>query len=160
MLCACAAHTDKFATAATANAAPVVASSFRMNKPRENHYPVSAPTLKADESENGLHPSARYSRIAAGFRGYDNEAMAVLEESVKEFAHSLGFSLCGIAPATAADGFDRLTDWLGRGFAGEMEYMRKQYAARRHPESILNDVRSVIMVAMEYCGTPRGAPPP
>src|SRR5439155_25058567 len=100
--------------------------------PRENQQAVSAPTLKADESENGLHPSARYSRIAAGFRGYDNEAMAVLEESVKEFAHSLGFSLCGIAPATAADGFDRLTDWLGRGFAGEMAYMHKQQEARRH----------------------------
>src|SRR5258708_5803674 len=33
-----------------------------------------------------------------------------------------------------------------------MAYMRKQHEARRHPESILNNVRSVIMVGMEYAG--------
>ena len=76
--------------------------------------------------------------------------MTAMEEAIKDFARTLGFPLCGIAPATAADGFDRLTDWLDRGYAGEMAYMHRHHAARRHPDSILATVRNVIMVGMEY----------
>ncbi|HEV3145992.1 MAG TPA: tRNA epoxyqueuosine(34) reductase QueG [Gemmataceae bacterium] len=76
--------------------------------------------------------------------------MAQLEESIKQFAHDLGFSLCGIAKAAEADDFPRLTDWLDRGYAGEMEYMRRHAEARKHPQSILPEVRSVVMLGMEY----------
>ena len=65
-------------------------------------------------------------------------------------AHCLGFSLCGIAKAAEADDFARLADWLDRGYAGEMEYMRRHAEARKHPDSILPEVRSVIMLGMEY----------
>lgn len=82
-----------------------------------------------------------------------------MEEAIKDFARSVGFSLCGIAPATAADGFDRLTDWLKRGYAGEMAYMHRHHLARQHPASVLNNVRSVIMVAMEYSQPVRGISP-
>ncbi|MFL5343119.1 MAG: tRNA epoxyqueuosine(34) reductase QueG [Gemmataceae bacterium] len=78
--------------------------------------------------------------------------MAVLEDSLKDFAQTLGFALVGVAPATAADGFDRLTEWLDRDYAGEMEYMRRRAEARQHPASILPDVRTVIMVGREYGG--------
>src|SRR6185312_14388567 len=54
------------------------------------------------------------------------------------------------APATNADGFDHLRDWLERGFAGTMDYMHRHGEARRHPCSILPEVRSVLMVAMNY----------
>jgi epoxyqueuosine reductase len=70
----------------------------------------------------------------------------------KEKASELGFALSGIAPATDADGFARFRDWLGRGFAGEMSYLHTQGEARRHPDSILETVRSVLMVGMEYEG--------
>ena len=76
--------------------------------------------------------------------------MVPLEESIREFARGLGFSLVGIAPATPADGFERLREWLDRGYAGEMRYMHSQAAARREPAAILPAVRSVIMVAMDY----------
>ena len=76
--------------------------------------------------------------------------MAILEERLKQQARVLGFELAGIAPATDADGFDRLRDWLQRGFAGTMDYMHHHGDARRHPSSILPDVRSVVMVAMNY----------
>lgn len=80
--------------------------------------------------------------------------MAALEESLKKFAQTLGFPLLGIAPAAPADGFDRLTDWLAQGYSGEMAYMQRHAAARRHPKSLLANVRSVVMVAMDYanCG--------
>src|SRR5262249_23392147 len=76
--------------------------------------------------------------------------MAKLEESIKQMAHRLGFSLSGIAKATLADDFARLTDWLERDYAGEMEYMRRQAEARKHPSSILPEVRRVVMLGMEY----------
>jgi epoxyqueuosine reductase len=76
--------------------------------------------------------------------------MASLEGGLKEQAQALGFELAGIAPATEADGFDRLREWLARGFAGSMDYMERHAEARRHPSSILPEVRSVLMVGMSY----------
>jgi epoxyqueuosine reductase len=76
--------------------------------------------------------------------------MATLEERLKQQARLISFELVGIAPATAADGFDRLRDWLDRGFAGTMDYMHRHGDARRHPSSILPEVRSVIMAGMNY----------
>lgn len=76
--------------------------------------------------------------------------MATLEDRLKQQARALGFELAGIAPATQADGFDRLRDWLARGFAGTMDYLHRHGDARRHPSSILPEVRSVIMVGINY----------
>jgi epoxyqueuosine reductase len=76
--------------------------------------------------------------------------MLSLEKRLKQRALALGFELAGIARASAADGFDRLRDWLARGFAGEMTYMNRHADARRHPESLLPAVRSVLMVGMNY----------
>lgn len=76
--------------------------------------------------------------------------MATVEDRLKEHARELGFELAGIAPACTADGFDSLREWLDRGYSGEMTYMKRHIEARRHPSSILPDVRSVVMVAMSY----------
>jgi epoxyqueuosine reductase len=69
---------------------------------------------------------------------------------VKTEAHRRGFALAGVAPATDADGFGRFADWLDRGYAGEMDYLRRLRDERRHPRSVLESVRSVLMVGMEY----------
>src|SRR5260370_352897 len=76
--------------------------------------------------------------------------MTSLAVCIKHHAHELGFELAGIASATPADGFDKLRSWLDQGFAGEMEYMYRYADARRHPSSILAEVRSVVMVGMNY----------
>ncbi len=73
-----------------------------------------------------------------------------LETRLKRHARVIGFDLVGVAPAAPADGFDRLCDWLGRGFAGEMDYMRRRAEARRHPDFVLPDVRSVVMLGLNY----------
>jgi epoxyqueuosine reductase len=78
------------------------------------------------------------------------DTMKGMESRLKQQAHHLGFDLVGIAPAAPADGFDRLRDWLDRGFAGEMEYMHRRAEARRRPDSVLPEVRSVVMLAMNY----------
>jgi epoxyqueuosine reductase len=84
--------------------------------------------------------------------------MCSLEQRLKDQAHALGFELAGIAPATPADGFDRLRAWLAEGLAGEMTYMNRHAEARRHPGSILAEVRSVVMVGMNYFLAPEPAP--
>jgi epoxyqueuosine reductase len=76
--------------------------------------------------------------------------MTSLEQRLKDHARALGFELVGIAPAVPADGFERLSAWLEQGFAGDMTYMSRQAAARRHPASILSAVRSVVMVGLNY----------
>jgi epoxyqueuosine reductase len=73
-----------------------------------------------------------------------------LEERLKARARSLGCDLVGIARAGPADHFDRLRDWLARGFAGEMDYMQRHERARRDPASVLPAVRSVVMVGVSY----------
>src|SRR4051794_14723335 len=78
--------------------------------------------------------------------------MRPLEIRLKERAHALGFDLAGIAAATPADGFERLREWLERGFAGSMGYMRRHAEARRAPSSILPEVRSVVMLGLNYPG--------
>ena len=75
---------------------------------------------------------------------------------LKAIAQELGFSLAGIAPATEADGFPHYQEWLDRGFAGRMQYLHRQAPARRHPRSILESARSVVMLGMEYWEGGRG----
>jgi epoxyqueuosine reductase len=85
--------------------------------------------------------------------------MGTLEERIKEQARALGFELAGIAPAAPADSFDRLQDWLARGFAGEMDYMGRHAEARRHPAAVFPEVRSVVMVGMNYAPQAQGLQP-
>jgi epoxyqueuosine reductase len=76
--------------------------------------------------------------------------MPPLEDCLKVYARRLGFDPVGIAPAAEADDFPRLRDWLAQGFAGEMAYLHRHAEARRHPASVLPEVRSVVMVGMSY----------
>jgi epoxyqueuosine reductase len=78
--------------------------------------------------------------------------MSSLSDTLKQQAHTLGFELVGIAPAAPADDFQHLQRWLARGFGGEMDYMSRHAQARKHPESILSAVRSVVMVGLSYRG--------
>ncbi len=84
----------------------------------------------------------------------DSGPRTTLESRLKAEAHRLGFSLAGIAPATEADGFARFEAWLDSGFAGEMGYLHQHRSERRHPQSVVEGVRSVLMLGMEYreCG--------
>jgi epoxyqueuosine reductase len=85
--------------------------------------------------------------------------MASLETRIKHWAHELGFELAGIAAATPADSLDHFRDWLDQGFAGEMAYMHRHAQARGHPEAVLPEVRSVVMVGMNYKPAEEGPEP-
>ncbi|MDZ4684510.1 MAG: tRNA epoxyqueuosine(34) reductase QueG, partial [Planctomycetaceae bacterium] len=81
---------------------------------------------------------------------------AELSQTLKSAAIALGFDLVGIAPAVTPLGFTRLQEWLQRGYAGEMSYLPRREAAYEHPRHVLDGVRSVVMVAVNY----KSAEPP
>jgi epoxyqueuosine reductase len=86
--------------------------------------------------------------------------MTSLETRIKDHARQLGFDLAGIARATAADGFERFRAWLDCGLAGEMTYLHRHAEARRHPAGVMPEVRSVVMLAMNYNPGPLTPPTP
>ena len=85
---------------------------------------------------------------------------AELLEWVRGRALEVGFDLCGVAAAPAstdADGAvtaERFSDWVERGRAGEMEYLKRRDEAgellRRSARVAMPWVRSVVVCAMNY----------
>ncbi len=73
-----------------------------------------------------------------------------LTSKLKAEAERLGFDLVGIALATAPASHPLLIDWLEAGCAAGMDYMQHQAEPRRHPESILSGVKTVVMVGFVY----------
>ena len=75
-------------------------------------------------------------------------------EAIKAQAQKLGFDLAGICPAVAPAGFANFVTWLEAGYAGEMSYLPDRRDAYRHPEHVLDGVRSIVMLAMNYGTVP------
>ena len=80
----------------------------------------------------------------------NTETRSALTRDLKSEASRLGFDLVGVAPAVAPGGFPQFQQWLGSGYAGEMSYLPNREQAYAHPESVLECVRSVVMLAVNY----------
>jgi epoxyqueuosine reductase len=91
---------------------------------------------------HGLAPRARRSWHHGGM---DSGART---RWVCEQARELGFDLCGVAPADAFAELTNYSEWLERGCAGEMGYLRD--ARRADPRAVLDGARSLIVVALNY----------
>src|SRR6185295_15886573 len=75
---------------------------------------------------------------------------AKITDELKRQASKLGFSLCGVCPAVAPPGAARLDEWLAAGYAGEMHYLADRREAYGDPNRVLDGVRSIVMLAMNY----------
>ena len=83
-----------------------------------------------------------------------------LAQDIKHKAVELGFDLAGITDASALNNeqFELFTDWLAFGYAGRMDYMRKNLDKRTSPAKLLKNARSIICVGLNYKPPPaRGA---
>ncbi len=69
---------------------------------------------------------------------------------LKEVARSIGFDLCGIAPAFPVPHPDTFEAWLAQGFQGEMTHLAKRREDRLDPARLLPGVQSVVCVALSY----------
>jgi epoxyqueuosine reductase len=75
---------------------------------------------------------------------------AAITRHLKALARKLGFSMCGVCPAARPPGTARLYDWLAAGYAGQMHYLSDRRDAYRDPNRVLDGVRSIVMLAMNY----------
>ncbi len=74
-------------------------------------------------------------------------------EEVQTQARSLGFTSLGFAEISTpllAEHARGLRAWLESGFHGEMGYMSTRFAQRAQPELLLPEVRTVLMVSLDY----------
>ena len=67
-------------------------------------------------------------------------------------ARELGFDRCGVAPVDGLEELACLPEWLARGYAGEMAYLRDP--RRASPASVLEGTRSLIVCALNYNTSP------
>lgn len=65
-----------------------------------------------------------------------------------ERARAVGFDLAGVAPVDALEELAHMSEWLERGYAGEMDYLRDP--RRADPQRVLEGARSLIVVALNY----------
>ena len=75
-----------------------------------------------------------------------------LAKDIKQKALELGFDLVGITDASPIDTkqVELLAGWLKSGFAGQMDYMHKNFKKRVDPSRLLKNAQSVICVGLNY----------
>ena len=72
-------------------------------------------------------------------------------ERVKQLAEQCGFDLAGIAPAEPTVESLFYPEWLARGYAGEMDYLKgRRGAMRADPKSLLPTAKSLICAGLVY----------
>jgi len=76
--------------------------------------------------------------------------MGLTSAAIKGEASRLGFDLCGIAPAVNLPDLQHFTEWIARGYAGEMHYLARTAAKRADVTRVLPSVRSVIVLGTLY----------
>ena len=81
-----------------------------------------------------------------------------LGERIKGLARALGFDLVGIAPAEPSARTRYLSEWLAKGYGGELGFLARRAQEREDPRLVLEGARSVIAAAVVYAHTPPQEP--
>jgi len=82
--------------------------------------------------------------------GETEEPAAVRADTIRRWAHELGFQDAGIADTDLSASEAGLLDWLAAGAHGDMDYMRRHGLTRARPEALLPGTVRVITVRMNY----------
>ena len=73
-----------------------------------------------------------------------------LTDRIRAEARRLGFFKTGVARAGPLPRRQSFDAWLEQGMQGQMEYVARQADKRRNPDLVLEDVRSILILAMNY----------
>ena len=73
-------------------------------------------------------------------------------DRIKEYAHKLGFDLCGITTPEPPAHLNEYHKWLGDGLHAGMEYMSNDRArlGRANPKYIFPECKSILVLAVNY----------
>jgi epoxyqueuosine reductase len=82
-----------------------------------------------------------------------------LDRLVRGRAAELGFTRVGVCAADSPAGIDHYDRFLDAGHHADMEWMRRGRDARAQPSTLLQGLRSVVMLGIDY-GWPRPPRPP
>jgi epoxyqueuosine reductase len=74
----------------------------------------------------------------------------MLAAAVKAWGRELGFQAIGISDVDLSEAEPRFAEWLARGYAGELDYMRKHGAKRTRPAELVPGTLRVIAARMDY----------
>jgi len=75
---------------------------------------------------------------------------ATVSSQIKDEARLLGFELVGISAVKMPPHEQSFAEWLRRGFAGELDYMKRTELLRRDPRALVPWAVSVVSVGMNY----------
>ncbi len=73
-----------------------------------------------------------------------------LARDIRRWGADLGFQQIGFSDIDLSDAQQKLADWIGRDFHGEMHYMHRHGAKRSHPDMLVPGTISVISARMDY----------
>lgn len=92
--------------------------------------------------------------------GHKTTDIVVITRNLKQTALDLGFSQVGVCPAITPPGIENFYHWLDRGYAGEMSYLPDRRSAYADPHSVLDGVRSIVMLTLDYGSAAAQTPSP
>lgn len=69
---------------------------------------------------------------------------------IKEIALETGFEMVGITTADKLPDIDFYKSWIENGFAGEMDYLKRNIEKRENPALLLPNTKSVVCVGLNY----------
>lgn len=69
---------------------------------------------------------------------------------LKSKAIELGFEMVGVAKAKQPENLDAYFRWIETGMHAGMNYLAERKDARKHPDSVLPGVRSLLMLGVSY----------
>jgi epoxyqueuosine reductase len=75
---------------------------------------------------------------------------AALAARIRQWGAEFGFQAVGIADTDLAAAENRLGEWLGKGWHGEMDYMARHGALRARPDELVPGTVRVISCRMDY----------
>jgi len=75
-----------------------------------------------------------------------------LSQEIKRKALELGFDLVGITDVSPlnTEQVEMFTDWLKSGYAGQMNYLHRNFEKRTQPAKLLENAQSIICVGLNY----------
>jgi len=83
-------------------------------------------------------------------RRIKNNKTVLKADEIKDLARSLGAVSVGIAPPGPVGRTEKFLEWLNRGYAAEMDYLKRCRDQRFNPEKLLPGAKSIIAVGVNH----------